>query len=164
MCDQRAADVRLFVFYLSHGLVTVCEIIRIHHECEGGKENPSRGSPFGITRLAEWWQTVIPRDGLFYPILPWIMDYFSSSPLNTSFYIGKTCKGLPENPEYTEMQYGDVISTLQWRHGSTCGQHAADVQLFTFYLSHGLVQVFRDGIKGNLLCFLTCIFNFSFQC
>ena len=27
--------------------------IRIHHECEGRIENPSRGSPFGIKRLAE---------------------------------------------------------------------------------------------------------------
>ena len=26
MCDQLAADVLLFVFYLSHGLVWVCEI------------------------------------------------------------------------------------------------------------------------------------------
>ena len=48
-CGRRAA-VRFLSF---PGLVTVCEIIRIHHECEGGKENPSRGSPFGITRLAE---------------------------------------------------------------------------------------------------------------
>ena len=28
-------------------------IISIHHECEGGIENLSRGSPIGITRLAE---------------------------------------------------------------------------------------------------------------
>ena len=28
-------------------------IIRICHECEAGTENLFRGSPFGITRLAE---------------------------------------------------------------------------------------------------------------
>ena len=27
--------------------------IRIYHECEGRIDNPSRGSPFSITRLAE---------------------------------------------------------------------------------------------------------------
>ena len=31
----------------------VGEIIKIHHECEGGIENWSRGSLFGITRLAD---------------------------------------------------------------------------------------------------------------
>ena len=30
-----------------------------------------------------------PNDGFFNPILARIMDYFSCSPLNTSFYIGK---------------------------------------------------------------------------
>ena len=30
-----------------------CWIIRISHECEGRIENPSRGSPSGITRLAK---------------------------------------------------------------------------------------------------------------
>ena len=30
-----------------------CEIIRIYHEFEGEIENPSRGSPICITRLAE---------------------------------------------------------------------------------------------------------------
>ena len=57
-----------------------------------GQYNPFRGSPFGIMRLAEWWPTVIARDGFFYPRLTRIMDYFSSSPLNTLFYIGKNMK------------------------------------------------------------------------
>ena len=30
-----------------------------------GQKNPSRGSPIGITWLAEWWQTVIARDDFF---------------------------------------------------------------------------------------------------
>ena len=30
-----------------------CGNIRIYHECEGGIENLSRGSPIGIKRLAE---------------------------------------------------------------------------------------------------------------
>ena len=39
------------------------------------------------------------------------------------------------------MRHGDVILTLQWRHGSTCGQRADDVRLFLFYRSLGLVRV-----------------------
>ena len=35
------------------------------------------------------------------------------------------------------MRHGDVILTLQRRHGSTCDQGAADVWLFVFYLSRG---------------------------
>ena len=42
-------------------------------------------------------------DGFFYPIFTQIMYSFSCSTLNTSFYIGKTLKGLPENPEYAAM-------------------------------------------------------------
>ena len=45
------------------------------------RKNQSQGSPFSITRLAEWWQLVIPTDGFFYPILTQIMDSFSCSPL-----------------------------------------------------------------------------------
>ena len=60
------------------------------------------------------------------------MDSFSCSLQDTSFYIRKTSKRLPENSEYAKMRHGDVILTLQWRHGSMCGQHAADVQLFCF--------------------------------
>ena len=39
---------------------------------------------------------------------------------------------LPKNPEYAEMRHGGVILTFQWRHGSTCDQRAANVQLFVF--------------------------------
>ena len=65
------------------------------------------------------------------------IGFFSCSPLNTSFYIGKIVKRLPENPEYAEIQHDDVIFTLQWRHGSTCGRRAT----VRFYLSYGLVRV-----------------------
>ena len=95
-------------------------------------KNLSWGSPIGITRLAEWWQMVIVRDRFFYPILTRIMDSFSCSPLNTSFYIWKTWKKLPENPQKAEMRHGHAILTLQWRHGSTCGQRKAEVWLFIF--------------------------------
>ena len=40
-CSQRAADARLFFFYLSLVLVRVCKIYRIHHWCSVGTENPN---------------------------------------------------------------------------------------------------------------------------
>ena len=48
------------------------------------------------------------REGqiFFYPILTQIMDSFSCSSLNTSFYTGKSLKRLPENPEYTDTVLG----------------------------------------------------------
>ena len=60
--------------------------IRIYNWWEGYIENPSRGSLSGITRLAEWNQTVIARDGFFYLPLTTSRDSFSrtsfiSSPL-----------------------------------------------------------------------------------
>ena len=71
--------------------------IRIYHECDGRIEKSAQGSPFGISRLAEWWQTVIPRDRFFYPTLTRILDSFScvshfylknsfQKPLNTLRY------------------------------------------------------------------------------
>ena len=51
-------------------------IIRIYHGCEGQK-NPSRGLLSGIKRLAEWSQTVIPRDGFFYLSRTPMIDSFS---------------------------------------------------------------------------------------
>ena len=61
-------------------------------------------------------KTVIATDEFFYLIRTRIMDSFSCSPLNTcsSSYIRKKHKNiLPENPEYAEMQHGDIILTLQ---------------------------------------------------
>ena len=65
------------------------------------------------------------------------------------FYIGKTWKRLPENPEYAEMGHGDVILTLQWRQGSTCG-----CSFFIFpYVWYGCVS-HRGKNNGNpdLVC------------
>ena len=58
-----------------------------------------------------------------------IMVSFSCSPLTIAYYIGNHEKGF-KNPEYSEMPHGDVILTLQWRHGSTCGQ--GDCSFFIF--------------------------------
>ena len=70
-----------------------CDVIIIHLECEGGIEKSIPiGSPIGIRRLAEWWQTVTARDWSFYPIHTRIMDSFSCSPLNTAFYFEKRKK------------------------------------------------------------------------
>ena len=41
------------------------------------------------------------------------------------FILEKHEKRLPENPQYAEMRHDGVILTLQWHHGSTCGQRAA---------------------------------------
>ena len=41
-------------------------------------------------------------------------------------------KRLVENPEFAEMGHGEVILTLQRRHGLTCSQRADDVRLFVF--------------------------------
>ena len=64
---------------------TQCEIIRIDHECEGGIEK-------SVLRITDWHHKAIgdTQDGFFYPTLTRITDSFSCSPLNTSFYIGKT--------------------------------------------------------------------------
>ena len=71
-----------------------------------------------------------------------------------------TWKRLPENLEYTEIWHVDMILTLQWRNGSTCGQPEAKVRLFIFYLSHGLVWVCeielshigKNNGNPNLVC------------
>ena len=49
---------------------------------------------------------------VFYAILTRIMNYFSYSPLNTSF-ISEKLERLPENPDFAEMRHCDVILTLQ---------------------------------------------------
>ena len=47
-------------------------------------------------------------------------------------------KRASENPENGEMRHGDVILTLQWCHGSTCGgQRAAGMWLFVFIFPEG---------------------------
>ena len=51
--------------------------------------------------------------------------FFSCSPFNTSFILDILEQRLSEYPKYAEMRHGDVILTLQSRHGSMYGQHAA---------------------------------------
>ena len=92
----------------------------------------SQGLPIGITRLAQCCQSVITKDGFFYPNLTRIMDNFSCAPLNTLFHNGKTCNRLSENPKFDVMRHGGLILTLQWRHGLMCGQRGDDVRLFVF--------------------------------
>ena len=65
-------------------------IIRSHHECEGEIEK-------SVPRFTNWHHEACrvmtngDRKGrFFYPILTQIMDSFSCSPFNTSFYLGKT--------------------------------------------------------------------------
>ena len=66
---------------------------------------------------------------------------FLAHHLIPQFIFEKHVKKNPENHENAEMWHSDVIITLQWRHRSTCSQRVAGVQLFIFYLSHGLVHV-----------------------
>ena len=83
-------------------------------QCEGEIEK-------SIPRITDWhpeaWRVMTNRDHvqrrIFLSHLTRIIESFSCSPLNTSFYIGKTWKILLENPEYAEMWHGDVILTLQ---------------------------------------------------
>ena len=77
------------------------------------------------------------------------MNYFSCSPLSASFYIGKTWNRLPRKSWIRWDWHGNVILTLQWCHRSTCDQHAVDVRLFIFYLSHRLVQVCQIEYMGK---------------
>ena len=118
----------------------------------------TKWSPIVITRLAEWWQMVITRDGFFCPILTQIMDSFSCSPLNTMYLflywknMKKASRKLWICWDVTYMWYGDVIFTLQWRHRWTCSQCAA----VCFYLSNGLV-LYIGKISGNLV--LLCVKN-----
>ena len=70
--------------------IAAAENIRIHQECEGGIEK-------SVPRITDWHYKAcrVMTNGdherqIFYPILTQIMDSFSCSPLNTSFYFGKT--------------------------------------------------------------------------
>ena len=126
-----------------------CNIIKIQHEC--GIEKPiqritewhheafSRLQSTSKVRLAEWWQSVIARDGFFYPILTRIMDSFSCSPHNYSFILEK-------RGEY----FQKILNTLRcdlvtsFKHyNAITDRRAASVQLFVFYLSLWLVQCVR---------------------
>ena len=84
---------------------------------------------WGLRSDDKWWSL---GDGFFYVILTRIIDSFSCSPLCTAFYIGKTWKRLPGNPEYAEMWHGEIILTIQCCHRLTYSQLATDVRLFGF--------------------------------
>ena len=101
-----------------------------------GSKNPSRGAPIGITRLTEWWQTVIARDRYFYPIFAWIIGYFSCSPLNTLFYHGNKTwkKGFKKSWIRWDATW--------WHHFIIAMTSRNDVRpTFVFYLSLGFVRV-----------------------
>ena len=71
-------------------------------------------------------------------------------------YRKQTSKRLPENPEYAEKRYADVILNLN----DVTDRRAASMQLFILYLPLGLVRVCKIEIshvgknKGNsdLVC------------
>ena len=103
-CDQRADDVRLFLFYRSLGLVRVCEINRIHHWCSVGTEKSQpEGPPFQWeTRLAEFpterWTRGL---GFFWNHWTPMIDSFSHIP----------------------RPYGTVLCNIcWWRHWGRCLQ------------------------------------------
>ena len=84
-CTLRASHYEVF-----RGKVSKGGIIRIHHECEGVIEN-------SVPRITDWHHEACrvmtngDREGrIFYPILTRIMNSYSCSPLNISFYIVKT--------------------------------------------------------------------------
>ena len=83
----RLAAVPFFV--LPRGWYSVCEIIRIYHECEAGKEKSVPRITFWHHRACRVMTNGDPNRRIFYPTLTPIMDSFSCSPINTSFYIGK---------------------------------------------------------------------------
>ena len=88
--------------------------IEIHHESGVWVESPSRGSPIIITRLAEWWQTVIARVVFSIPSSHklWILFLAHQSPLNTLFYIGKREKCFQKIPNM--LRYD--IHVVWWCH------------------------------------------------
>ena len=66
-----------------------------------------RGSPFGITRLAEGWRRVTPRDGFFYSTLTRIMDLFLLTNVFIYLFVYSFIekKKFSEVPEYAKMQF-----------------------------------------------------------
>ena len=102
--------------------------IRIYHECEQGKKNPSRGSSIGITRLAELWQTVITR-----PILTQIMDIFLAHLILYWKNMKRTSRKSWINWDVTWWCNFNITMMSRIEVRPTC--------CFIFYLSHKLVLV-----------------------
>ena len=63
------------------------------------------------------------------------------------FLYWKSIKKIPENPEFAEMQHGDVIFTLQTHHRSTCGRHAA-----VCFLSFARAYTGRNNLNPYVVC------------
>ena len=130
-----------FKWNIAGGSIGVQEY-KIHHECEVGIEK-------SLQRITDWHHEAC--------LVMTKTDFFLSHPhtnngffflLTTKYLIlywkkTTTLKKLPENPEYAEMRHGDVILTLQWRHGLTCGQREA----VRHYLSLWLVRVCQIDIS-----------------
>ena len=83
-----------------------------------GQKNPSRRSPIGIMRTTGDHER---RILLFHPHTNIGFSFFLTTKQLILFW---------KNPQYAEMRHGDVILTLQLRHGSTCDRRATDVLPF----------------------------------
>ena len=92
------ASVRLFVFYLSQGLVRICEIIRIYHECEGRIEN-------SVPRITVWHHEACRLMTNGDPVGLIFLSFPHTN--NRLFFLLTTLfvkKKLPEVHEYTKIQ------------------------------------------------------------
>ena len=118
---------------MKKGISKLGYIKRTYYEYEGGIGKSVRRSPFGIERLAQWWQTMILRDRFFYPILTKIIDSFSCPPLNAAFLYFK--KRFPEVHEQAEISYNMMMLFLHKNDAtslSTCG-HSFFIFLTCWY-------------------------------
>ena len=119
----------LFIFYLSLGLVRVCEINRIHHWCSVGTEKSQpAGPPFQWeTRLAEFpterWTRGL---GFFWNHWTPMIDSFSHIP----------------------RPYGTVLCNIcWWRHWDRC------LQSMTRAVEINLKQRINSALNNNKLLF-----------
>ena len=87
---------------------------------------------------------------IFYLTLTRIMDYFSCSPLNTSFHFENKTR-------QHEIDFKKILNTLRcdmvmsFKHSNDVpDRHAARVRLFVFYLFLGLVQVCEITISCEI--------------
>ena len=104
---------------------------RIYLECTGGIE---KNVPRVIVRQHEAWRVMAngdPEYRFFYPILTKIMDSFSCSPLNFTFYFKKAPK-VPDNAE--KLHKRDDITLKYPLHRFTSKRGHIP---FTFLFAHG---------------------------
>ena len=131
-----------------------CDIISIHHEFEG------RIDKF-VPRITDWHHeacrvmTIVDTWGRIFLSHPHTHDgYFF---LLTTKYLFLYYKDMKKLHATWWCHFNiTMMSQIDVRHRSTCGQHADDMQLFIFYLSLGLVRVCEIELshmgknKGNL--------------